>query len=90
MLNRFTPFVGFPNGHFKDFIEGGGQYPHENDDFLVGKAFKMGKNDPILTFEIQENNLGYFTIHCSKNEHSNIDILAVSIFQISKRYHFQL
>ena len=58
MLHRFTPFAVFPNGHFKDFIEEGGQFPHENDDFLVGNAFKMGKNDPISTFKKRENNFG--------------------------------
>ena len=58
MLHRFTPFAVFPNGHFKDFIEEGGQFPHENDDFLVGNAFKMGKNDPISTLKKRENNFG--------------------------------
>ena len=58
MLHRFTPFTVFPNCHFKDFIEEGGQYPHENEDFLVRKVFKMGKNDPILTFKRRENNFG--------------------------------
>ena len=80
MLNRFTPFVGFPNGHFKDFIEGGGQYPHENDDFLVGKAIKMGKNDPILTFKKEKITLDNFSFIAAKNEHSNIEILTVAIF----------
>ena len=58
MLHRFTPFAVFPNGHFKDFIEEGGQFLHENDDFLVGNAFKMGKNDPISTLKERENNFG--------------------------------
>ena len=58
MLHRVTQFAVFLDGHFKDFFEEGGQYPHENDDFLVGKAIKMGKNDPILTFKKRENNFG--------------------------------
>ena len=32
-------------------LAAGGQYPYENDDFSVGKAFFLGKNGPILIFK---------------------------------------
>ena len=36
---------------FGGHLSAGGQYPYENDDLLLGKAFLQGKNGPILIFK---------------------------------------
>ena len=37
--------------NYPERLAAGGQYPYENDDFSVGKAFFLGRNGLILIFK---------------------------------------